>query len=438
MIIAGIVMFLMWGRSEAEVEHVIGALPSGTVVILVEDHRVPLVASEVRFALPPATGADVGMAHWVEHLAFRQGGGLPDGEFDRRIEAVGGDTNGWTNQDWLALTVDVPVGGLDVLLEMELARLSGLTKGGTEDVLQQEQAVVSEEFTHRMGDARFVDGRIMARQIYPDDHPYHWSPLQEPSKEGDIVAIAQEYESRALLAERAVWVLVGDFDATDVWDTLSLQGAPHGFHQPMMDDVARLSPWMEEKRLHWVDQRSATSMHLVWRIDSPSPQDEVAAQWAAAALGLGPGSRLERVLTKRLDGGGRVQSVVVRRRHSTEFRIEITRPNGSLRSTLRRIDRVLQRMAKEGLETAEVQRIEAWRLWQLDVEWSSYSERASGFAERWLLAGRGPAVPSIDLYVAGAVDEFVREHLGPGRLVYTVSPNPRLRPLRHSEAVVWP
>ena len=89
MIIAGIVMFLMMGQSFAEAESVIGVLPSGTVVILVEDHSVPLVSSEIRYALPPLTEVDEGMAHWVEHLAFRQGGGLSDGEFDRLLEAQG-------------------------------------------------------------------------------------------------------------------------------------------------------------------------------------------------------------------------------------------------------------------------------------------------------------------------------------------------------------
>src|SRR5690349_6975959 len=75
-------------------------LENGLTVLLSEDHRLPVVAVEVRYLVGSAherTGRS-GFAHLFEHLMF-QGSEHFDDEYFKPFEPVGGAANGTTTQD---------------------------------------------------------------------------------------------------------------------------------------------------------------------------------------------------------------------------------------------------------------------------------------------------------------------------------------------------
>src|ERR1041385_2264881 len=76
-------------------------LPNGLHVILHEDHTVPLVTVNVWYHVGSArekTGR-TGFAHLFEHLMFMGSKHAPYGDFDRLLEAAGGNNNASTAED---------------------------------------------------------------------------------------------------------------------------------------------------------------------------------------------------------------------------------------------------------------------------------------------------------------------------------------------------
>ena len=76
-------------------------LANGLNVILHEDHTVPVVTVNVWYNV--GSGREkpgrTGFAHLFEHLMFMGSGHVKEGQFDRLLEAAGGDNNGSTTED---------------------------------------------------------------------------------------------------------------------------------------------------------------------------------------------------------------------------------------------------------------------------------------------------------------------------------------------------
>src|ERR1700741_2608582 len=77
-------------------------LPNGLQVVVVENHRAPIVTHMLWIK---AGGADdpygkSGLAHYLEHLMFTGTANYPEGVYDRSIARVGGAQNAYTTRDY--------------------------------------------------------------------------------------------------------------------------------------------------------------------------------------------------------------------------------------------------------------------------------------------------------------------------------------------------
>ncbi|MGS0757024.1 M16 family metallopeptidase, partial [Roseateles sp. GG27B] len=89
-------------HGQLAIRHETLRLANGFEVILVEDHRLPLIAFNLWVHAGPRNEAagQTGFAHLFEHLLFAGTQHIPRGEADKIVEAVGGtDANGSTNFD---------------------------------------------------------------------------------------------------------------------------------------------------------------------------------------------------------------------------------------------------------------------------------------------------------------------------------------------------
>src|SRR5262245_27211426 len=109
-------------------------LANGLTLLLLEDHSAPVVAYQTwyrvgsRHERPGLTG----IAHLFEHLMFNQTETLAAGEFDRRMEAVGGETNAATWVDWTYYTDSVPAAQLELVVRLEAERMQRLVLTDTQ------------------------------------------------------------------------------------------------------------------------------------------------------------------------------------------------------------------------------------------------------------------------------------------------------------------
>ncbi|MFO1033866.1 MAG: insulinase family protein [Hyphomicrobiales bacterium] len=103
-------------------------LDNGLQVLLIEDHRAPVVTHTVWYRVGSAdeVRGKTGLAHMLEHVMFKGTPSHPEGTFDRLIDAVGGEKNAFTQQDVTAYYEQVAVDQLQLMMELEADRMRNL------------------------------------------------------------------------------------------------------------------------------------------------------------------------------------------------------------------------------------------------------------------------------------------------------------------------
>src|SRR5262249_21634252 len=146
-------------------------------ILVLPDASAPVVSVQTWFRVGSRheRPGKTGIAHLFEHLMFNQTEHLQAGEFDRRMETAGGETNAATWVDWTYYRDNLPASALGLALELEADRMQHLTLTAVQ--LESEREVVANERRFRVDDD--VDG-FLAEQIYRmafKDHPYHWPTI---------------------------------------------------------------------------------------------------------------------------------------------------------------------------------------------------------------------------------------------------------------------
>lgn len=147
-------------------------LDNGLQVVVVEDHRAPVVVHMLWYKVGAADEAPgkSGIAHFLEHLMFKGTKAFPDGAFSKIVEANGGSDNAFTSWDYTAYFQRVAADRLELMMQMEADRMTGLQLG--EDDVATERAVVIEERNQRTENspgALFSEQRAAAQYL---NHPY--------------------------------------------------------------------------------------------------------------------------------------------------------------------------------------------------------------------------------------------------------------------------
>jgi len=124
-----------------------------------------------------------GMSHIFEHMMFNGTKNLEPGEFDRIMEAAGGNNNAYTSRDVTVYINWFPRSALEVIFELEADRLQYLTIDP--DSLESERGVITSERSASVDDDKLEH---LMEQMYATAyvaHPYRWPIIGWPS---DIAA----------------------------------------------------------------------------------------------------------------------------------------------------------------------------------------------------------------------------------------------------------
>ena len=124
-------------------------LGNGMQVVVIEDHRAPVVVHMVWYKVgsadePPGKS---GIAHFLEHLMFKKTANLEAGELADTVAAHGGSHNAFTSFDYTGYFQRVAADRLDLMMQMEADRMTGLQL--SPDDITVERNVVIEERNQR-------------------------------------------------------------------------------------------------------------------------------------------------------------------------------------------------------------------------------------------------------------------------------------------------
>lgn len=164
---------LLWAApalAQQPVTHAV--LDNGMEVVVIEDHRAPVVVHMMWLKAGAADEApgQSGVAHYLEHLLFKSTETREAGEFSRIVAAHGGSDNAFTSYDYTAYFQRVPVDQLGQMMALEADRLQNLSL--TEEDAATELRVILEERSQRTdSDPGALAGEQFAAAQYLA-HPY--------------------------------------------------------------------------------------------------------------------------------------------------------------------------------------------------------------------------------------------------------------------------
>jgi zinc protease len=193
-------------------------LSNGLRVIVKEDHRSPVVVSQIwyRAGSIDEVNGTTGVAHVLEHMMFKGTQKVPAGEFSKVIAAAGGRDNAFTSQDYTAYFQQLEKSRLPISFELEADRMQNLALSAEE--FAKEIKVVMEERRWRTDDEpkSVVHEEMMATafQVHPYRNPIiGWMTDLESMTAND----ARHWYESWYAPNNAVLVVVGDVNAKDVF-----------------------------------------------------------------------------------------------------------------------------------------------------------------------------------------------------------------------------
>lgn len=324
-------------------------LENGLAVHLSVVPGEPLVAlsASVGAGLLTERGHPAGVSHFVEHLVFKGDGRFTADDLVDEISACGGSLNAYTFYDNTAYEVSAPSGDLGPPLSV-LARLLFRPAFPAHEV-ETERKVVLEEIARGLDAPDDLLFDLQAARFYGDDHPYGRSILGTASSIGAVTAGEVRAYHRARYAPGNIHLAIaGGFDPDEALELARRHfGAePPGEVPPVAPaDLAPRRPPGGTTRHPYRDAECGYGL-AGWPAPSAGHPDAAAMAVAAALLGFGENSFLNRRLSLELGIAPSVETIAAPRRGPAQLQVAFLYEPGDEEKILAEIRAQVERLAR--------------------------------------------------------------------------------------------
>jgi zinc protease len=192
-------------------------LPNGMQVVVISDHRAPVVQHMVwyRVGSSDEQRGKSGIAHFLEHLMFKGTEKIGPGQFSRIVATNGGQDNAFTGSDSTAFFESVAKDRLPLVMSMEADRMVNLRLDPHE--VATERDVILEERRSRVDNDPNAQLNEQMQAMLFENHPYHtpvigWFHEMQTLTREDALA----YYKRYYAPNNAILVVAGDVEPNDV------------------------------------------------------------------------------------------------------------------------------------------------------------------------------------------------------------------------------
>ncbi|MEW5725385.1 MAG: pitrilysin family protein, partial [Thermodesulfobacteriota bacterium] len=273
-------------------------LSNGLEVILIENHRAPVVSMLVWVKVGSASEreGEYGLAHLMEHMLFKGTEKRGPGEIARMVEDSGGAINAFTSYDQTVYYVDMAgryfERGLEALADMVFH------PAFDPEEFAREKEVVVEEIKQKedLPDHRLVQDVFRRAYLV---HPYGRPVIGfSESVRGVSRETALAFHGRWYQPANMVLVVCGDFDPSGLRGMVEKYfGEEKGGAAP--EEGRPAEPSQQETRVSVLRSDVNTArIQLAWHIPGFRHQDIHAVDLLAEILGQGETSRLYRRLRR--------------------------------------------------------------------------------------------------------------------------------------------
>ena len=371
--LAWLMLGLFAGMAQAGDETQQFILRNGITLIVKPDHRAPTAVHMlwVRVGSMDEVDGTSGVAHVLEHMLFKGTPTVKAGDFSRRVAAMGGRENAFTNKDYTGYYQQIPAARLTDVMQLEADRFAN-NQWSDED-FRKELEVVKEERRLRTEDnphARLYEAMAATT--------FQASPYRRPvvgwmsDLESMVPEDARAFYRRWYTPANAAIVVAGDVDPQVV---LALAEKYYGSlaNTPLPERKPRTEPAQNGvRRLDFKAPAEQAYVALGFKVPGIRPdalgtgpwdaqaQDALALTVLAAVLDGYEGARLDRALTQSEDH----VADSVGAHHGATARGPVTfmlsgvpasgKSSAALESALRA---QVRRVADEGISATELKRV---------------------------------------------------------------------------------
>ena len=285
----GLILFAI----SAQAKTVETQLDNGLKIIVHEDHRAPVVVSQLWYRIGSTYehSGKSGLSHVLEHMMFKGTESLKPGEFSEIIAANGGSENAFTSRDFTAYVQRIASDRLELCLKLEADRMRNVVFQQSE--FTKEVAVVREERRWRV---ESNPKSKLFEQFYAT--AYLTSPMRIPTIGwmDDLKAMemrdAETWYRQWYAPNNATLVIVGDVESSDA---IELASKYFSDLKPSKIEQPTTRPEIEQNGLRRIEMHGQTANpYVIMGYKMPILHDEKVSEEDIYALS---------VLTGILDGG---------------------------------------------------------------------------------------------------------------------------------------
>ncbi len=296
--------------AQAPADGVLAAtLDNGLRVLLLEDHRSPIVTFQVWYRVGSRNDerGRTGIAHFLEHMMFKGTPTYGPRSFARLVEQNGGQDNAFTSQDVTSYYVNIVADKLDLVLDLESDRMTNLLLDPRE-IDSERQVVIEERRTRTEDDPNgFLSEEVgaLAFRAHAYGQPIiGWMEDLKRITPEEIRAFYKTY----YVPNNALVVAVGAFKAPALLEKITQRFGriPRGAEPPR---VLAVEPVQNgERRVRVQKEAQLPIVYIAYPVPSQTSDDAPALEMLSTILANGRASRLYRSLIYErplaLDAGG--------------------------------------------------------------------------------------------------------------------------------------
>jgi len=296
-----LVCFLFAPPSEAGLKEQVfeTSLPNGLKVILLENHKAPLVTFQVWYRVGSRNEewGKTGLSHVLEHMMFKGTEKVGAEEFLRIIQENGGNFNAFTSYDYTGYFENLSSDRVQVAIDLESDRMQNLIL--RQEDFRTERMVVVEERRLRTEDnpQAFLLEQMMATAF--QIHPYRWpiigwmEDLSRLTLE-DLKSYYQTYYNPV----NAFLVVVGDFKKDELLPKIERAFGSYARGVVPNQDKVKDPPQVGERRISVKKETQLPFLVMGYHVPNLRDSDSYVLEVIATILSGGKSSRFYQSLVR--------------------------------------------------------------------------------------------------------------------------------------------
>jgi zinc protease len=295
------VCFLFAPPSEAGLKEEVfqTILPNGLKVILLENHKAPLVTFQVWYRVGSRNEewGKTGLSHVLEHMMFKGTEKVGPEEFSRIIQENGGNLNAFTSYDYTAYFENLSSDRVQVAIELEADRMQNLIL--REEDFRTERMVVMEERRLRTEDNPQA---VLIEQVLATSfqiQPYHWPIIgwmEDLSRLtlDDLKMYYRTYYNPI----NAFIVVVGDFKRVELLPRIEKAFGSYPKGETPNQEKSKDPSQIGERRIFVKKEAQLPYLVMGYHVPNLREQDSYVLEVIATLLSGGKSSRLYQSLVR--------------------------------------------------------------------------------------------------------------------------------------------